>query len=131
MSDPQPPETDLSLSGTIFIPQAKVLPVEAGQDVHPIHLEVVGGPMDGLRMWSAKSPVTVGRGEENDLELGCDKRVSGRHAQIVREGKSFFLEDLGSRNGTLVGGHRIEARVPISPGATFQVGGTSIEFTAQ
>lgn len=125
-----PPETDLSLSGTLFIPKARALGHMALPEEGPVQLEVVGGPMDGLRLWSSQSPVTIGRTEDNDFELSCDKRVSSRHAQIVRIGLSFFLEDLGSRNGTLVGSHRIVERVPISPGATFRVGETSIEFNS-
>ena len=127
---PPTPDEDLSLTGTIFIPKARALGNAGPPEEGPVQLEVVGGPMDGLRMWSSQSPVTIGRGEDNDFELSCDHRVSARHAQIVRIGPSFFLEDLGSRNGTLVGGHRIVERVPISPGATFRVGETSIEFNS-
>lgn len=41
------------------------------------------------------------------LEVGA---VSRQHAQIIREGQQFFVEDLNSRNGTYVNGRMIEGR---------------------
>lgn len=40
-------------------------------------------------------------------------RVSGQHCRLVEEAGRFFLEDLGSTNGTYVNGVRITERVPI------------------
>lgn len=49
----------------------------------------------------------LGRAPECDLVLG-GSGASRRHARILREGDRFFLEDLGSANGTLVNGARVE-----------------------
>ena len=54
--------------------------------------------------------------------------VSTRHARIVREGRSFWLEDLGSRNGVYLGDERLTERALIGPGTTFTVGQTQLEF---
>ena len=63
----------------------------------------------------------VGRGSDADVWLE-DGGVSRRHARIsMREGGSFFLEDLGSTNGTFLGPQRIE-RAEIRPGDRIQVG---------
>jgi pSer/pThr/pTyr-binding forkhead associated (FHA) protein len=93
--------------------------------------EVIGGPMDGKKVRVESDWFTVGRGEKNDLSLPHDPMVSTNHARVVREGRRYWLEDLGSRNGTFVGGVRLEGRVGIEPGTLFIVGNTCIEFMPQ
>jgi len=56
----------------------------------------------------------LGRAEDNDLVLP-DIGVSRRHARIVVESSRVLLEDLGSGNGTFIGGERVE-RVEIVDG---------------
>ena len=70
----------------------------------------------------------VGRSRDCDLRLSMDRMVSGRHARITREGRQFWLQDIGSRNGTFVGDEKIENRILIGPGATFRIGRTVLEF---
>jgi pSer/pThr/pTyr-binding forkhead associated (FHA) protein len=93
-----------------------------------IGVEVVGGPMDGQNISVEGSVVTIGRTRDNDLSLGLDSAVSTRHARIVREHQHFWLEDLGSTNGTFVGDLRIRERTLIGPGTLFGVGKTRLEF---
>lgn len=93
-----------------------------------IRVEVVGGPMDGLRKRADGDALEIGRGADNDLCLPLDPGVSARHARIVREDRTFWLEDLESRNGTYLGEERLLRRVPIGPGATFAVNRTQIQF---
>jgi pSer/pThr/pTyr-binding forkhead associated (FHA) protein len=50
--------------------------------------------------------LSIGRQEENDLVLESD-RVSRRHAKVLRENGGYFIEDLGSFNGTLVNNRRL------------------------
>jgi serine phosphatase RsbU (regulator of sigma subunit) len=52
-------------------------------------------------------PFRIGRHEENHLVLR-DGRTSRQHAQIVREGDQYFLEDVGSRHGLFANGRRIK-----------------------
>src|SRR4051812_11385081 len=40
--------------------------------------------------------------------------ISRQHARIVREDDRYFLEDMGSLNGTFVNGHRISGRVELA-----------------
>ncbi|MBM4358798.1 MAG: FHA domain-containing protein, partial [Deltaproteobacteria bacterium] len=55
-----------------------------------------------------------------------DGEVSTEHARLVREGRTFRLTDLGSRNGTFVDGRRVLAGEPVSlvDGALLRVGRT-------
>ncbi len=64
-----------------------------------VALEVIGGPMDGLRGFIDRKG-TVGRKVGNSLSLALDEEVSGRHVEIVREGHDWCVRDLNSTNGT-------------------------------
>jgi pSer/pThr/pTyr-binding forkhead associated (FHA) protein len=96
-----------------------------------LRVEVVGGPMDGLRKTVAGSVLTLGRDEASDLTLPLDVSVSTRHARIVREKDHFWLEDLESRNGTFLGDKRIRKRALIGSGTHFTVGRTILEFSVR
>jgi serine phosphatase RsbU (regulator of sigma subunit) len=48
--------------------------------------------------------------------------VSRQHARVVSDGGGFFVEDLGSSNGTYLNGRPIEGRMPLTENDTLQVG---------
>ncbi len=53
--------------------------------------------------------IRLGRDKANDIVLE-DKLASRRHAVIQKIGEEYFLEDLGSTNGTQVNGQRVPPR---------------------
>ncbi len=57
-----------------------------------------------------KPSVLIGRSKDADFIIN-DFSVSRRHAKITRENGRFFIEDLGSKNGTFVNGKRIKGKV--------------------
>ncbi len=63
----------------------------------------------------------IGRGHHVDLRL-LDAQVSRRHARVRRKGADYLLEDLGSRNGTLVNGERIQGPQVLTFGDRIQLG---------
>jgi DNA-binding NtrC family response regulator len=62
----------------------------------------------------------IGTAEDNDVVLE-DDTVSRRHLEIVRTANGLQLRDLGSTNGTRVGGVRIQEAF-LSPGALLDIG---------
>ncbi|PMQ02115.1 MAG: forkhead-associated protein [Dictyoglomus sp. NZ13-RE01] len=54
-----------------------------------------------------KEITKIGRDEENDIVL-FHPTVSRFHAQIIREGENYFIEDLDSANGTFVNGIKVK-----------------------
>lgn len=66
--------------------------------------------------------IRVGRLPNNELrfDLQKDREVSGNHAEIYRQGKTFVVEDLESTNGTYVNGRRIDQPTAIADGDTIQ-----------
>lgn len=73
---------------------------------------------------------TFGRRAENSVVLTGDLYVSGSHAQIQADGDVYILTDLGSTNGTLLNGERLQSNTPVSldPGDVIVIGGTALRF---
>ena len=70
-------------------------------------------------------------GRDPDLELFVDAPgVSRRHALIRITADGATVEDLGSKNGTFVGDHRLEAPRPLAHGDTIRLGTTELTFLA-
>ena len=94
--------------------------------VRTCRLEVVGGPNRGnARVFNAAS-IVIGRAHA-DFQLD-DKRVSALHAEIRLEADGFRLRDLGSTNGTYVGGLKVVDAFIVA-NTTITVGETQIRFT--
>jgi len=68
--------------------------------------------------------LTIGRDPSNALAFDpvVDADVSGFHANLTVQGAQVLLSDLGSSNGTLVNGQRIQGSVPLISGCTIQFG---------
>ena len=71
--------------------------------------------------------ITLGRSARNDLCIP-DPFASRVHAEVRREGEEYFLQDLGSANGTLYNGGAVDGTVPLSAGGRIQIGETEIVF---
>lgn len=73
---------------------------------------------------------TFGRRTDSSVVLPGDPYVSGSHAQILAEGDSFQVVDVGSTNGTLLNGTRMEINspLPLSDGDVVLIGSTALRF---
>lgn len=74
----------------------------------------------------AAARTVLGRSKHCDVQVP-DLNASRRHAEVRREGSAFWLVDLGSTNGTLLNGRRIE-RAPLEDGDVITLGSTEIVF---
>jgi DNA-binding NtrC family response regulator len=73
--------------------------------------------------------VMIGCAEDNDLVL-ADPYVSGWHCVVRREGNRVIVVDCGSKNGTFVGGTRVECG-ELTPGMRITVGRTAIRVATE
>ena len=71
--------------------------------------------------------ITLGRSARNDLCVP-DPFASRVHAEVRREGDEYFLQDLGSANGTLYNGLTVQGSVALTAGGRIQIGETEIVF---
>jgi DNA-binding NtrC family response regulator/pSer/pThr/pTyr-binding forkhead associated (FHA) protein len=89
-------------------------------------LLLLSGPSAGLR-FDVKSEAVLGRSPSCDIPLE-DHKVSRRHAKILVQDGEVRISDLGSRNGTVVNGEKIDAEAILLPGDRVQVGDTTALF---
>lgn len=73
---------------------------------------------------------TIGRRGDNNIVLSDDPYVSGSHAQITAEDDAFVLIDVGSTNGTMLNGTKVEPNQPVTLSAGDEVvfGKTTVKF---
>lgn len=83
-------------------------------------LECIGGDRKGEKIQVVDLPFGIGRRSANALPLK-DQRASGEHARIVEVGEVYYVEDLGSRNGTYLD-RRAVTRSLLTPGSVLHIG---------
>lgn len=93
-----------------------------------ITLRVLEGLERGKVFANLTTPVTIGREDDNDIQLN-DERVSRFHAKIQEDKGQFILTDLDSTNGTRVNGHPVQIKI-LYPGDLIIVGRSVLLFSA-
>lgn len=96
---------------------------------HPHMLELVEGPQAGETVELAASPILLGRAQEATLVL-VDDYASARHARLFPQGSRWFIEDLGSTNGTYLGENQLTRAQPVEIGQQIRIGKTVMELRA-
>ncbi|MBV8150419.1 MAG: FHA domain-containing protein [Candidatus Eremiobacteraeota bacterium] len=89
----------------------------------PIELEV--REPGGTRRLHATRAVLIGRAPAAAVRLD-DPTVSRLHARVERRPDGVYVEDLGSRNGTLLNGKSLGAASRLEPGDRVRVGSAEI-----
>lgn len=92
-----------------------------------LRLVVTEGPLTGTIVPLGSSSVLIGRAPGCTLVLD-DDYSSSRHARIFPQGGDWFVEDLGSTNGTFVGDQRVEVPMQLATGTPVRVGQSVIEL---
>ncbi|MBZ5636512.1 MAG: SpoIIE family protein phosphatase [Acidobacteriia bacterium] len=72
--------------------------------------------------------ITLGRSSANELCYPDDIGLSRQHLALAGRNGQWTVEDLGSKNGTLLNGIRIEKPMPFLPGDRVSAGHLTIEF---
>lgn len=103
---------------------AKAPPKRRGS---PTHVLVVEGGNAGERAELDQAPILIGRGTDAAIRLD-DDYVSTRHARIAASADQWFVEDLGSTNGTYVGTARITQPTTLTLGTQVRIGKTILEL---
>src|SRR5204862_6917704 len=93
----------------------------------PTHAAIVDGPSAGLTVSLDDVPILIGRGSDAAIRLD-DDYVSTRHARIGSSGDTWYVEDLGSTNGTYIGSQRLTQATAIQLGSRVRVGKTTLEL---
>ncbi len=121
------PATPPPLSTT---PPGGAIPVPAQRaGTRPGVLTVTAGALAGSTVPLRAAGVVIGRNPECTLVL-TDDYASGRHARVYGTPEGWYVEDLGSTNGTLLDGAKLPPRAPQQArnGAVLTIGRTTIEL---
>ena len=108
-------------------PKARRQPKQKAKKGSPTHVLVVDGANKGERAELAQAPILIGRGSDAAIRLD-DDYVSTRHARIASSGDQWFVEDLGSTNGTYIGSARITQPTTLTLGTQVRIGKTLLEL---
>ncbi|MDR3068511.1 MAG: FHA domain-containing protein [Cellulomonas sp.] len=93
----------------------------------PTRLVVTEGPLRGTIIPLGAAPVLLGRAPGCTLVLD-DDYSSSRHARLYPQGDDWFVEDLGSTNGTYLGEYRVQAPVRVPMGTAVRIGQNIMEL---
>ncbi len=73
----------------------------------PACLILIRGTPQGHRYFITQDEMIIGRDPSADISI-ADQSISRKHAKVSREGTVIKIEDLGSANGTVINGKKLE-----------------------
>ena len=119
------------LGAKAVVPPPAAAPERPAAPVAPreLYLQYDAGKGPRLLKIVSGAEYVIGRSPDADLVLD-DKEASTRHARIFSRGQSFFVQDLGSSNGTAVNGQRVDEG-PIDAGDEIQIGRSLIDVKGE
>ena len=91
------------------------------------YLVVTEGALAGARITLSGQPVLIGRADDSTLVL-TDDYASTRHARLSQRGSEWYVEDLGSTNGTYLDRAKVTTAVRVPIGTPVRIGKTAIEL---
>jgi hypothetical protein len=121
---------DAAAAGATMIYKPRTQPTEA------VSIEELGVEREvGVLSWAGrrrildKNRAVLGRSRDVDVQIE-DPNVSRRHAEVVQQGSTWWVVDLGSTNGVEVDGRRVQ-RAKLEDGTSFLIGETTVTFSTE
>jgi pSer/pThr/pTyr-binding forkhead associated (FHA) protein len=93
----------------------------------PGTVTIADGPQAGVGATLGEEPVVIGRGSDCQIRLD-DDYSSTRHARLFQSEGQWWVEDLGSTNGTYLDGQRVTRPVPAEIGGSIRIGRTTLNI---
>ena len=90
-------------------------------------LVITEGPLAGSIVPLSPTSIIIGRSPASTLVLD-DTYVSSRHARVFPQDGSWWLEDLGSTNGTLLANEPVHGTVELPMSVPVRIGQTTLEL---
>jgi phosphoserine phosphatase RsbU/P len=91
------------------------------------HLIIKNSDFQNEKFFLTRLRTTIGRSARSDICIP-DAFASRLHAEIRKEGDAYWLQDLGSANGTRYNGTMVSMPIPLISGGEIQIGETVITF---
>ena len=80
------------------------------------------------RTYTLSNALTIGRVDNNDINIDDDTFISSHHARIEVRPEGVWVVDLKSTNGSFVNGQRLTGERSVRKGDRIQVGSTVLEM---
>ena len=96
----------------------------------PFVLKILSGSHKGKQLKLLSSDIKIGRANDCDVIFKDDPSCSRYHAQIRKEGNSFLIKSLNSKNPVLVNKKVIQSQI-LQPGDEIQMGQVKMTFLEQ
>ena len=109
------------------MPVAAASPAKPAKGRGPGRLKILEPPSREGESFPLTDELTVGRGGGCGIVLADDSFVSTVHARVFRRDGAVYVEDLGSRNGTLLNGEPLVHAAQLRRGDHVQFGQTVAE----
>jgi pSer/pThr/pTyr-binding forkhead associated (FHA) protein len=101
---------------------------DADPSVPPPSTLLVSSPESGRpKAIPLDTSTTIGRGAGCELRID-DQYASAEHARLFGRNGSWYVEDLGSTNGTYVNEQRLASPAMLAPGDKIRIGTTTLEL---
>jgi Protein of unknown function (DUF3662)/FHA domain len=124
---PPPPELPVEQPAQTMIYRAPPPPVEITPPPEPEpEREVISLTVAGRQHVITEPRVVLGRSRDAGVRIS-DVNISRKHAEVRQEDSTYWVVDLGSTNGTLVNGKRVD-RQRLRDGDRITLGSTEIVF---
>jgi leucyl aminopeptidase (aminopeptidase T) len=117
-------------AGATMIYKPRTQPTEAvSMEELVVEREVGVLTWAGHRRILDKNRAVLGRSRDVDVQIE-DPNVSRRHAEVVQQGSTWWVIDVGSTNGVEVDGKRVQ-RAKLEDGTSFVIGETTVTFSTE
>ena len=122
--------------GTVITPRGKGRSVKGqkrrreearSKPTQPTSLLITGGPLAGTTMRLGSADMIIGRSPTSTLVID-DDYASSRHARLHSQQGQWWIEDLGSTNGTFVDDERLARPRALNLGDNVRIGQTTLEL---
>ncbi|MGH2994409.1 MAG: FHA domain-containing protein [Solirubrobacterales bacterium] len=103
------------------------LPQQSGGTPDAWLLVLKGGGLDSGERFDLFGGVSIGRSADADVRIE-DRFASGIHARIYPRAGSYYVEDMGSTNGTYLNGEQIDRELELHHLDSVEIGDTGFRF---
>jgi pSer/pThr/pTyr-binding forkhead associated (FHA) protein len=114
--------------------QSQSGPIPAGGQGKPISASrpaFLYNKLTNERYPLTQSVSKIGRDQTNNISITNDHYISRHHSWVLQMQGGYWIEDLGSTNGTLVNGELLGERRQINPGDRLTIGKTELIFVME
>jgi hypothetical protein len=117
----------VGVPGAAARPPAPARPKPKRKGKAATQLVVTDGGLAGTRITLGEQPIMIGRANDSTLVL-TDDYASSRHARLTSRDGDWYVEDLGSTNGTYLDRTKVSGPTVVPAGVPIRIGKTVLEL---